>query len=118
MIQFLSSNYSESDLTGEGCPFIRNEQDRSRFLASQYCRRWKQHFAKKAANVTPAMTYLGRYLKRPHISAWRLRHNFQGSLVTFDYLNHWNGRTESLILGPEALQNDSILWFSIEPTSW
>lgn len=39
--QLLSSNYSELDLSGEGCPFIRNEQDWSRFLTSQYCRRWK-----------------------------------------------------------------------------
>ena len=29
--------------------------------------------------------------------------DFQGGLVTFDYLNHRNGRTESLILSPEAL---------------
>ena len=49
------------------------------------------------------MTYLGRYLKRPPISASRLRHNFQGGLVTFDYLNHRNGRTESLILSTVAL---------------
>ena len=101
--QLLSSNYSELDLSGEGCPFIRNEQDWSRFLTSQYCRRWKLHFAKKTANVTPTMTYMGRYLKRPPISASRLRHDFQGGLVTFDYLNHRNGRTESLILSPEAL---------------
>ena len=34
--QLLSSNYSELDLSGEGCPYIRNEQDWSRFLTSQY----------------------------------------------------------------------------------
>ncbi|MGF1743464.1 IS91 family transposase [Vibrio minamisatsumaniensis] len=101
--QLLDSNYSQLNLTGERCPFVRHEQDWSRFLISQYCRRWKLHFAKKTANVTPTMTYLGRYLKRPPISASRLRHNFQGGLVTFDYLNHRNGRTESLILSPEAL---------------
>ena len=101
--QLLSSHYAELDLSGEDCPFIRNKQDWSRFLISQYCRRWKLHFAKKTANVTPTMTYLGRYLKRPTISASRLRHNFQGGLVTFDYLNHRNGQTESLILSLEAL---------------
>ncbi|CAK1779566.1 transposase [Vibrio crassostreae] len=45
--QLLESNYSELDLTGEGCPYIRHEQDWSRFLISQYCRRWKLHLAKK-----------------------------------------------------------------------
>nr|WP_050907313.1 IS91 family transposase [Vibrio harveyi] len=106
--QLLDSHYSELDLSGEGFPFIRNEQDWSRFLTSQYCRRWKLHFAKKTANVTPTMTYLGRYLKRPPISASRLRHDFQGGLVTFDYLNRRNGRTESRVLSPEALKDRMI----------
>lgn len=101
--QLLEKHYPQLKLSGEGCPYIRNKKDWSRFLVSQYCRRWKLHFAKKTNNVKPTMNYLGRYLKRPPISASRLRHSFKGSQVTFDYLNHRTGQTESLTLSPEAL---------------
>lgn len=101
--QLLESHYPQLELSGDGCPYVRNQQDWSRFLVSQYCRRWKVHFAKKTDNVKPTMNYLGRYLKRPPIAASRLRHNFKGSGVTFEYLNHRTGQTESLTLSAEEL---------------
>ena len=102
--QLLEKHYPKLTLSGEGCPFVRHSEDWSRFLVSQYCRRWKLHFGKKTDNVKPTMNYLGRYLKRPPISASRLRHSFKGSnTVTFDYLNHRTGLTESLTLSQEAL---------------
>uniref|UniRef100_UPI00167FBDB3 transposase n=1 Tax=Photobacterium leiognathi TaxID=553611 RepID=UPI00167FBDB3 len=87
-------------MTGESRPFVCHQQDWSRFLISQYRRRWKLYFARKTGMVTPTLTYMGRYLKRTPISASRLRQDFQRGFVTFDYLNHRNGRTESLILSP------------------
>ncbi|CAH1560904.1 hypothetical protein THF1C08_1120002 [Vibrio jasicida] len=37
------------------------------------------------------MNYLGRYLKRPPISASRLRH-YSGGTVVFKYLDHRGGK--------------------------
>ncbi|MGR5299421.1 transposase, partial [Vibrio mediterranei] len=45
----------------------------------------------------------GRYLKRPPISGSRLRHYSKGGHITFDYLNHRTGETESLCLTEEEL---------------
>lgn len=101
--RLLGESYESLDLSGEGCPFIRHQSDWSAFLTSQYRRRWKLHFGKKTANVKPTMNYLGRYLKRPPISASRLGHYLKGGLIKFDFLNHRTGKTEALILSPEEM---------------
>nr|WP_303626988.1 transposase [Klebsiella pneumoniae] len=41
---------------------------------AQYGRYWKVHFAKKTRGAWHSVKYLGRYLKRPPVSASRLRH--------------------------------------------
>lgn len=103
VINLLDNAYDALDLTAKDCPYIRNKTDWSHFLSSQYNRRWKLHFAKKTNNVKPTMNYLGRYLKRPPISASRLSHYAKGGMITFDYLDHRTGKTCSLTLPPEEM---------------
>ncbi len=99
----LKKNYSELDLSAKDCPFVRHEKDWSAFLTSQYCRRWKLHFAKKTNQLHKTVNYLGRYLKRPPISGSRLRHYSKGGQLTFEYLNHRTGEKETLTLAAEEL---------------
>ncbi|XEV12241.1 transposase (plasmid) [Vibrio alginolyticus] len=101
--QLLRENYSELDLSAKDCPFVRHEKDWSAFLTSQYCRRWKLHFAKKTNQLHKTVNYLGRYLKRPPISGSRLRHYSKGGQLTFEYLNHHTGEKEELTLTAEEL---------------
>ncbi len=101
--QLLRENYSELDLSAKDCPFVRHEKDWSAFLTSQYCRRWKLHFAKKTDQLHKTVNYLGRYLKRPPISGSRLRHYSKGGQLTFEYLNHRTGEKETLALAAEEL---------------
>ncbi|PSU46229.1 hypothetical protein C9J12_19355 [Photobacterium frigidiphilum] len=58
---------------------VRKERDWRHFLDSQYQRYWKVHFAKKTDNILQTVSYLGRYLKRPPVSASRLRHYSKGA---------------------------------------
>lgn len=103
IIQLLGVHYPELDLSFDNAPFLRHEQDWKRFLSSQYRRKWKLHFAKKTDSVKPTVRYLGRYLKRPPISASRLRHYNKGDRVTFDFLNHRTGNTDTLDLSAQEM---------------
>jgi hypothetical protein len=80
---------------------IRKERDWRHFLDSQWY--WKVHFTKKTNNILQTVSYLGRYLKRPLVSASRLHHYSKGGMLTFDYLNHRTGQIENLTLPPAAL---------------
>ncbi|WGM18153.1 transposase (plasmid) [Arsenophonus nasoniae] len=55
-----------------GLGHIRDKKHWRRYLRAQYGRYWKVHFAKK--NERHSVKYLGRYLKRPPVSASKLRH--------------------------------------------
>jgi hypothetical protein len=104
VITLLREQYNDLDLSAERYNHLREERDWVHFLDSQYQRYWKVHFAKNTDNMMHTVSYLGRYLKRPPISAARLRHCSKGSGVTFDYLDHLiTGWTESLTLSAEEL---------------
>nr|WP_243703037.1 transposase [Klebsiella grimontii] len=56
-----------------GLGHIRDKKQWQRYLQAQYGRRWKVHFAKKTRGAWRSVKYLGRYLKRPPVSAAKLR---------------------------------------------
>lgn len=67
------------------------------FLELQYFKKWIIHFAKPSKSPWRSITYLGRYVKRPPLSQSRLAH-YDGREVTFNYLNHRNGKYKDLTL--------------------
>lgn len=70
-----------------GLGHIRDERQWRRYLQAQYGRRWKVHFAKKTRGAWRCVKYLGRYLKRPPVSASKLRH-YNGGAVVHHYYDH------------------------------
>ena len=72
------------------------------FLESQYQRYWNIHFAKKTQELKQTVNYLGRYLKRPPISASSLRH-YSGGTVVFKYLDHQDGKHKTKTLTQEEM---------------
>ena len=104
VLRTLRQHYRQLDHCSEPYRLIRDEQEWSLFLSTQYRRYWKVHFAKKTKNLHRTVNYLGRYLKKLPISASRLRHyGTQGTCVSLDYLNHRSGEHETLILPPIEL---------------
>ncbi|MCU8269433.1 transposase, partial [Vibrio vulnificus] len=63
---------------------------------------WNIHFAKKTQELKQTVNYLGRYLKRPPISASRLRH-YSGGTVVFKYLDHRDGKYKTKTLTQEEM---------------
>ncbi|MFB9087565.1 transposase [Erwinia tracheiphila] len=74
-----------------GLGHIRDERQWRRYLKAQYGRHWKVHFAKKTRGAWHSVKFLGRYLKRPPVSASRLRH-YAGGAVVHHYLDHRTGK--------------------------
>lgn len=70
-----------------GLGHIRDNRQWQRYLQAQYGRRWKVHFAKKTRGAWRSVKYLGRYLKRPPVSAAKLRH-YSGGAVVHNYYDH------------------------------
>nr|AMQ11472.1 Mobile element protein [Shigella dysenteriae] len=70
-----------------GLGHIRDKKQWGRYLEAQYGRRWKVHFAKKTRGAWKSVKYLGRYLKRPPVSAAKLRH-YSGGAVVHHYYDH------------------------------
>lgn len=70
-----------------GLGHIRDKKQWQRYLQAQYGRRWKVHFAKKTRGAWRSVKYLGRYLKRPPVSAAKLRH-YSGGAVVHHYYDH------------------------------
>ena len=64
--------FNPDSLPGQGP--IRDKKQWQRHLQAQYGRRWKAHFAKKTREAWRCVKYFGRYLKRPPVSAAKLRH--------------------------------------------
>lgn len=58
-----------------GMGHVRDERQWCRYLQAQYALYWKVlHFAKKTRGAWHSVKYLGRYLKRPPVSAPPLRY--------------------------------------------
>lgn len=86
--ELLRDNYDRinpASLPGYG--HLRDEKQWRRYLQAQYGRRWKVHFAKKTRGAWRSVKYLGRYLKRPPVSAAKLRH-YSGGAVVHHYYDH------------------------------
>ncbi len=85
-----------------GLGHIRDERQWRRYLQAQYGRYWKVHFAKKTRGAWQSVKYLGRYLKRPSVSASRLRH-YSGDAVIHHYLDHRTGKHKRQTLRQEGM---------------
>ncbi len=72
------------------------------FLERQYQRYWNIHFARKTQELKQTVNYLGRYPKRPSISASRLRH-YSGRTAVFKYLDHRDGKYKTKVLTKEEM---------------
>ena len=74
VIRLLRKSYdlvNPASLPGLG--HIRDKKQWQRYLQAQYGRYWKVHFAKKTKGRGTRVKYLGRYLKRPPVSASKRR---------------------------------------------
>ncbi|HFH0422630.1 TPA: IS91 family transposase [Salmonella enterica subsp. enterica serovar Bovismorbificans] len=86
--ELLRENYEQVNPAGLPCyGHLRDEKQWRRYLQAQYGRRWKVHFAKKTRRAWRSVKYLGRYLKRPPVSASKLRH-YSGGAVVHHYYDH------------------------------
>lgn len=84
----LRDNYVQitpASLPGYG--HLRDEKQWRRYLDAQYRLYWKVHFAKKTRGAWRSVKYPGRYLKRPPVSAAKLRH-YSGGAVGHHYYDH------------------------------
>ncbi|MEY0833696.1 transposase [Providencia alcalifaciens] len=69
---------------------------------AQFQRYWKLHFAKKTRGVWHNVKYLGRYLKRPPISASQLKH-YSGSTAVHHYYDHHGQQYRRQALSQEEM---------------
>lgn len=103
VIQLLRGSYAlinPGSLPGYG--HLRDEKQWRRYLRSQYGRYWKVHFAKKTHGAWRSVKYLGRYLKRPPVSASRLRH-YSGGAVVHHYYDHRTQQHRQQTLSQEEM---------------
>ncbi len=87
VIRLLRRHYDTLDMSAAGHEHIRDFMEWNRFLEVQYQRCWKVHMAKKTQGAHRNTKYIGRYLKRPPVSASRLRH-YSGGAVVHHYYDH------------------------------
>lgn len=85
-----------------GLGHIRDKKQWGRYLEAQYGRRWKVHFAKKTRGAWRSVKYLGRYLKRPPVSAAKLRH-YSGGAVVHHYYDHRTQQYRQQTLSQEEM---------------
>ncbi|WP_425322882.1 IS91 family transposase [Arsenophonus nasoniae] len=85
-----------------GLGHIRDKKHWRRYLRAQYGRYWKVHFAKKTKGAWHSVKYLGRYLKRPPVSASKLRH-YRGGAVVHHYHDHRTGQHRQQTLPQEEM---------------
>ncbi|QBY45950.1 Putative transposase (plasmid) [Arsenophonus nasoniae] len=103
VIRLLRDNYFQlqpNKLPGFG--HIRNYQTWCRYLNAQFQRYWKVHFAKKTRGAWHNVKYLGRYLKRPPISASQLKH-YSGGTVVHHYYDHHSQQYRRQTLSQEEM---------------
>nr|WP_249324838.1 transposase [Enterobacter mori] len=70
-----------------GLGHICDQKQWLRYLQAQYGRHRKVHFAKKTRGAWRSVKYLDRYLKRPQVSAAKLRH-YSGGAMVHNYYDH------------------------------
>ncbi|BET80831.1 Transposase [Edwardsiella anguillarum] len=70
-----------------GLEYMRDNKQRQRYLQAQYGHNLKVHFAKKTQGAWHSVKYLSRYLKRPPVSAAKLRH-YSGGAEVHHYYDH------------------------------
>lgn len=58
---------------------------------------WVIHLNRQSNNMKANVTYLGKYLKRPPIGETRIK-LYDGKTVTYEYLDHYTGITETMSL--------------------
>ncbi|HGY3149626.1 TPA: IS91 family transposase [Morganella morganii] len=104
VIVLLRQHSASLDLAAAGYRHIRDYREWCQFLESQYQRRWKIHFAKKTKHARKNVNYLGRYLKRPPVSASKLRH-YNGGTVVHHYYDHRSGQHKT-----QTLSQEEMLW--------
>lgn len=102
LIGSLRRKYGELNLSTSGTNHIQDSRQWHFFLERQYKRYWNIHFARKTQELKQTVNYLGRYLKRPSISASRLRH-YSGRTVVFKYLDHRDGKYKTKALTQEEM---------------
>lgn len=102
LIDLLRRKYDELNLSTGSTKHIQDYRQWNFFLERQYQRYWNIHFAKKTKLLKQTVNYLGRYLKRPPISASRLRH-YSGGTVVFKYLDHRDGEHKTMTLTQEEM---------------
>ena len=85
-----------------GLGHIRDKKQWQRYLQAQYGRYCKVHFAKKTKGAWHSVKYLGRYLKRPPVSASKLRH-YSGGAVVHHYYDHRTQQHRQQTLSQEAM---------------
>ena len=102
VIRLLRKHYSELSLDNADYGHIKDYRQWSRFLDSQYRRKWRINMGKKTHDVGHTVRYLGRYFKRPPIASSRLRH-YHGGDITFVYKDHIDGQYKTLTLSPEEM---------------
>lgn len=101
--EVLRDNHEQINPGGlPGCGHIRDEKQWRRYLRAQWQRYWKVHFAKKAHGAWRSVKYLGRYLKRPPVSASKLRH-YSGGAVVHHYYDHRTQRHRQQTLSQEEM---------------
>ncbi|MEN4758110.1 transposase [Pantoea agglomerans] len=103
VIRLLRGSYDRSmPAMRPGLGHIRDERQWRRYLQAQYGRYWKVHFAKKTRGDWHSVKYLGRYLKRPSVSASRLRH-YCGGAVVHHYPDRRTGKHKRQMLSQEEM---------------
>lgn len=102
LIDLLRRKYNELNLSTGSTEHIQDYRQWNFFLERQYQRYWNIYFAKKTKLLKQTVNYLGRYLKRPPISASRLRH-YCGGTVVFKYLDHRDGEHKTMTLTQEEM---------------
>jgi hypothetical protein len=85
-----------------GFGHIRDYPTWCRYLNAQFKRYWKLHFAKKTRGAWHNVKYLGRYLKRPPISASQLKH-YRGGAVVHHYYDHHSQQHRRQTLSQEEM---------------
>ena len=85
-----------------GFGHIRDYPTWCRYLNAQFQRYWKVHFAKKTRGAWHNVKYLGRYLKRPPISASQLKH-YSGGTVVHHYYDHHSQQYRRQTLSQEEM---------------
>ena len=97
VINTLRTLYKEGKLTLPRSLRIDCYAKFNKWLNDFYEKSWVVHFAKPYDSHERTTAYMGRYLKRPPIAEARIL-EYDGSYVTYEYLDHYTNKTEELTI--------------------